>query len=764
MPISMRNLEKVSIFKPIPLLNFNGQLLNCTATQLLSLNDDQQQGSSLRGRFRRREQPFLLVGSSLPLSRLFHSLAHCSVHLSHCQVSSFLSHPTSLYTFQEKLPLSNPRKIWPSSSKGFFYFTNSHQDMNCLKKSRKFSTEYFSQSQISYVLPSPTSPCTSQEKLLRSNPRKILPFSSKGYFYVTSSHPDMKCLELNSRQFSTVQFSQSQISYVFPNLISLCTTQERLAFSIPRKIWPFSTKGCSYFSGISPNVKFLKSSCRGFCSYVDNDGELESDNDVESESDERVESKADPKEVDRVCKVIDELFSLDRNMEAVFDECGINLSHDLVVDVLERFKHARKPAFRFFCWAAQRPGYAHDSRTYNAMMAILGKTRQFETMVSVLEEMGEKDLLTMETFLISMKAFAAAKERKKAIGMFELMKKYKFKVGVDTINCLLDALGRAKLGKEAQLLFEKLEHRFTPNLQTYTVLLNGWCRVKNLMDAGKVWNEMIDKGFKPDIVAHNTMLEGLLKSKKRSDAIKLFEVMKAKGPSPNTRSYTILIRDLCKQGKMNEAVAGFEEMLSSGCEADAATFTCLVTGFGNQRRMDKVFALLREMKEKGCPPDARLYNALIKLIINRRMPDDAVLLYKKMIQNGIQPTIHTYNMLLKSFFMIKKYDMAHTTWEEMSLRGLCPDENSYTVFIGGLIRQGRSMEACKYLEEMIDKGMKAPQLDYNKFAADFSRGGRPDILDELAKRMNFSGKFEVSSLFARWAEMMKSRVKRRDPS
>jgi pentatricopeptide repeat protein len=58
------------------------------------------------------------------------------------------------------------------------------------------------------------------------------------------------------------------------------------------------------------------------------------------------------------------------------------------------------------------------------MMTILGKTRQFETMVSVLEEMGEKGLLTIETFIISIRAFTAAKERKKAIGMFELMKQY----------------------------------------------------------------------------------------------------------------------------------------------------------------------------------------------------------------------------------------------------------------------------------------------------------------------------------------------------
>lgn len=475
-----------------------------------------------------------------------------------------------------------------------------------------------------------------------------------------------------------------------------------------------------------------------------------------------VNSAADPEEVERVCKVIDELFALDRNMEAVLDECGIDLSHDLVVDVLERFRHARKPAFRFFCWAGLKPGFAHNSRTYNSMMHILGKTRQFETMVSMLEEMGERGLLTMETFMIAIQAFAAAKERKKAVGIFELMKKYKFKVGVDTFNCLLDTLGRAKLGKEAQALYEKLKGRFTSNLQTYTVLVNGWCRVKNLMEAGRLWNEMIDLGFKPDIVAYNVMLAGLLRSKKRSDAIKLFEVMKAKGPPPNLRSYTTLIRDFCKQSKLEEAVEYFDEMLESGYQPDAAIYTCLITGFGNQKKMEMVYELLTEMKQKGCDPDGRTYNSLIKLMTSRRMPDDAVRIYKRMVLSGIEPTIHTYNMIMKSYFQTRNYEMGRAMWDEMIQKGCCPDDNSYTIFIGGLISQGRPVEACKCLEEVIERGMKAPQLDYNKFAADFSRAGKPDILEELAQKMRFAGKFEVSNVLARWAEMMRKRIKRSD--
>ncbi|EYU34836.1 hypothetical protein MIMGU_mgv1a023993mg [Erythranthe guttata] len=395
----------------------------------------------------------------------------------------------------------------------------------------------------------------------------------------------------------------------------------------------------------------------------------------------------------------------ERKLTAVLDKCGINLNHKFVLCVLQRFNHARKPAFRFFCLAGDRPGFSHDSTTYNTMMNILGKTRQFETLVSLLEEMGEKGLLTMETFTMCIKVFAAAKERKKAVAIVNLMKKYNFKVGIETVNCLLDALGRAKLAKEAQTLFEKLEHKFAPNLKTYTILINGWCMVKNLMEAARMWNEMIDKGFKPDIVAHNIMLEGLLRSHTRSDAIKLFEVMKCKGPLPTVRSYSVLIKNICKHGHLKEAIDYFDEMVDSGCGPDAAMYTCLMTGFANQKKMDI----------KNCQPDGRLYNALIKLMVNRRMPDEAVKIYKKMV--------------------LRDCEMGFAVWEEMKRRGFCPDENSYTVLVGGLVRQGRLNESFRYLEKMIDKRMRAPRIDYKKFSAGFYWICGRNCLEDLAEKM-----------------------------
>ncbi|KAG6748404.1 hypothetical protein POTOM_048325 [Populus tomentosa] len=141
--------------------------------------------------------------------------------------------------------------------------------------------------------------------------------------------------------------------------------------------------------------KVSELSVRWFSSSSNDDTDSDSENEENDESDNCesenkgaiVKSTADPAEVHKVCKVIDELFALDHNMEAVLDECWINLSHDLVRKVSERFRHARKPVFRFFCCAAEKP------------------------------EMGEKRLLTLDTFSIAMRAFAAAKERKKAVGI-----------------------------------------------------------------------------------------------------------------------------------------------------------------------------------------------------------------------------------------------------------------------------------------------------------------------------------------------------------
>ncbi|KAF8392659.1 hypothetical protein HHK36_023008 [Tetracentron sinense] len=103
-------------------------------------------------------------------------------------------------------------------------------------------------------------------------------------------------------------------------------------------------------------VPQLTHSNQGLDEYTETDEEIEDRNDSgEGEKmlgDDEC-SFVDPKEVERVSKVIEYLFTS--------DQFGINLSHDMVIDVLARIHYARLPAFRFFCWARQRLGFSHDA-------------------------------------------------------------------------------------------------------------------------------------------------------------------------------------------------------------------------------------------------------------------------------------------------------------------------------------------------------------------------------------------------------------------
>ncbi|KAE8711267.1 Detected protein of unknown function [Hibiscus syriacus] len=289
-------------------------------------------------------------------------------------------------------------------------------------------------------------------------------------------------------------------------------------------------------------------------------------------------------------------------------------------------------------------------------------------MLSMLEEIGARGVLTMDTFIISIKAFAAAKERKKGAEIFDLMKKYRYKAGVDTVNCFLESLRRAKLEKEVQALFEKLRDQFTPDLSSHTIMLNGWWSLYDY-DSG-----------------------------------------------------------VLQAGKDGRSGSIFQGDVSFWMSARYGGLHMFDNRFWKSEKDGHGLQVVEGDGDEGCPPDGHTYNALIKLLTTQPMPDDAMMVYKKMIQTGIQPTIHTFNMMMKSSFQSRNYDMSRAIWDEMTEKGYWPDDISYTVFIGGLICLGRSGEACRLLEEMIEKGMKARQFDYDKFAANFSRAGKPAIL------------------------------------
>ncbi|KAF4363768.1 hypothetical protein F8388_000433 [Cannabis sativa] len=248
---------------------------------------------------------------------------------------------------------------------------------------------------------------------------------------------------------------------------------------------------------------------------------FDDDNDDEKNEVLVVESSADPMEVDRVCKVIDELFELDRNMEAVLDE--------------------------FFCWAGGKPGFAHDSRTYNSMMSILGKTRQFETLVSMLEEMGEKGLLTMETFMIAIKAFASAKERKKAVEEFDR--------GWEVVDEMIDLVVPKVMKAKGPV----------PNMKSYTILIRELCKQGKMREAVEYFDDLIESGNQPDTAVYTCLITGFGNLKNMDMVYELLKRDRERKVAHLMEDSTNALIKLMTSRKMpDEAVGVYKRMGKSG--------------------------------------------------------------------------------------------------------------------------------------------------------------------------------------------------------
>ncbi|KAK4384424.1 Pentatricopeptide repeat-containing protein, mitochondrial [Sesamum angolense] len=329
------------------------------------------------------------------------------------------------------------------------------------------------------------------------------------------------CFLFDAFTRSSLHRSHCQIPFILPYPSSLSPLQERLPL----------VRRQDFILCLKPKTSLCCfNKFRPFCKDVDS---VRSDSDGENESFvvDDAEFETDQKEVGRVCKVIDETFAVDRNMEAVLDECGVKLSHGLVLGSSRPWFQSLKKWVRRIC-------------------------SQWRLLV------------------FALKLLLLPRRGKKAVGMFDLMKKYKFKVGTETINCLLDALGRAKLVKEVQVLFEKLENRFTPNLSTYSVLLNG-----NLKEAVEYLDGMLTCGYEPDAAVYTCLMTGFGNQKKMDMVYRLLNEMKEKGCPPDGRMYNALLKMMANRHLPDDAVKIYKKMIQSGVEPSIHTYNMIMKSY-----------------------------------------------------------------------------------------------------------------------------------------------------------------------------------------
>lgn len=199
------------------------------------------------------------------------------------------------------------------------------------------------------------------------------------------------------------------------------------------------------------------------------------------------------------------------------------------------------------------------------------------------------------------------------------MRSLRVQPNVVVYNTLLEAMGKAgKPGLARNLFNEMIEAEIKPNEKTLTALIKIYGRARWGKDALELWERMRANKWPVDFILYNTLLSMCADLGLVAEAEKLFDDMKRSGKRGGTRpdswSYTAMINTYTSSAKPEKAMELFEEMMERGVEPNVMGATCLIQCLGKAGRVRDAVKVFRVSLEKGVVPDDRLCGCLLSII------------------------------------------------------------------------------------------------------------------------------------------------------
>lgn len=419
----------------------------------------------------------------------------------------------------------------------------------------------------------------------------------------------------------------------------------------------------------------------------------------------------------------------------------IQLTHQLFDILLHRFKDDWKSALGVFRWAESRSGYEHTSEAYDMVLDTLGKMKQMDKMVIILQEMRDNNLVTLNTVAKVMRRFAGAGQWEEAVRIFDELGTFGLEKSVESMNLLLDTLCKAHRVEQAREIFLKLKPHVLPNANTFNIFIHGWCKIGRVDEANwtieemkghgcrpciisystiikfhcshsnfdmvrYVLDEMRTKGCLPNVVTYTTIMSYMAKAQKYEDALEIAEMMKSDGLNPDTLFYNSLIHVLGRAGKVREAIRVFEvEMPKSSVSPNTSTYNTMIAMFCHCCQEEKASSVLERMEDSGmCKPDVQTYYPLLKSCFRTGQTDDLLskLLDDMVKKHHLSLDLSAYTLLIHGLCRANKCDWAYLLFEEMTGQGIVPRYKTCRLLLEE-VKQKHLYDAAEKIEDFMKK-------------------------------------------------------------
>jgi len=380
-----------------------------------------------------------------------------------------------------------------------------------------------------------------------------------------------------------------------------------------------------------------------------------------------------------ICKVLEKG---DEDMDETLTQLGILLNPLLINMVLEK---ARSPslALRFFQWAKAQRGFKHNSSTYDKLVDILGRSKDFEALQRVLSERStERCSYSTTTF-----SFATA--------------------WLDDSNMLNEFMG----------MIEKLEP--STRSSTHENLIAALCK-ENHVDAAMV---VLKKMASADCAQRMSTFRPLIlfyRQKNQMDKLQeVFELMKMKGcPPGEIPEETQAASSECENPDPNETKASLTddenpELQAVNSQEEEDTFPELnktdETPPKKKWKLADVISEIWEVLEKDDEDmeetltqlGLRMNTRLVKLVLNTaNSPSSALRFFQwAKLQPGFKHDTSTYDTLVNILGWSKDFETLQRVLSERA--DACCNNSSITFLFAAAWHD--DLDMLKEVMDMFDK-------------------------------------------------------------
>jgi pentatricopeptide repeat protein len=273
---------------------------------------------------------------------------------------------------------------------------------------------------------------------------------------------------------------------------------------------------------------------------------------------------------------------------------------------------------------------------------------------------------------------------------------FKREFNLNNFNYYIQVLSRQFKCNQFDGVLQKMhEMGIKPNLTTYTNLLTGYARAKDIQKCEEIFTLVKDKlQMRPNKFFYNSLMLAYAKNMKIQECDALAKEMKDQGLELDHVNYTTLLVAYKRAGLYSKCWDIYHDALANTV-ADEMMMSFMIRICAATHDSEKALKIHQAMEIKGFTYTVMNYNSLIfALSSKKKYAEKALEFFQKMKLSQVKPDLHTYVGVLRATSHLGDINTANDVIKEVKILGYKINEH----ICNGLLRTYAGASRIKYVK------------------------------------------------------------------